>query len=107
MTIDVTPEQKRQEWREAGYSPVRTDAFIRLFNERRKLAHSAVHLATHEKFGIKPKTCAQFALNHAAVFRGDATYSHARPTGTLPHTQSQAHPGHAQRCGSPLRPHTN
>jgi uncharacterized protein YbjT (DUF2867 family) len=73
--VDVTPEQKHQEWIAAGYPPVRADAFIQLFNERRVLAHSDVHLATHETFGIEPTTFARFALKHAAVFRGDAAYS--------------------------------
>jgi len=73
--VDVTPQQKRQEWLDAGYPAVRADAFLQLFNERRELAHSDVYLATHEKFGIEPTTFAQFALNHAAVFRGDAVYS--------------------------------
>jgi uncharacterized protein YbjT (DUF2867 family) len=73
--VDVTPEQKRQEWLDAGYPAVRADAFTQLFNERRELAHSDVYLATHEKFGIEPTTFAQFALNHAGVFRGDTAYS--------------------------------
>ncbi len=73
--VDVTPQQKRQEWLDAGYPAVRADAFLQLFNERRELAHSDTYLATHEKFGIEPTTFVQFALNHAAVFRGDAVYS--------------------------------
>jgi len=73
--VDVTPEQKRQEWLDAGYPAVRADAFIQLFNERRELAYSDVHLATHKKFGIEPTTFAQFALRHAAVFRADTAYS--------------------------------
>jgi uncharacterized protein YbjT (DUF2867 family) len=73
--VDVTPEQKHQEWLDAGYPPARADAFVQLFNERRELAHSDVYLATHETFGIEPTTFAQFALRHAAVFRGDTAYS--------------------------------
>lgn len=73
--VDVTPEQKRQEWLDTGYPAVRADAFIQLFNERRALAYSDVHLATHKKFGIEATTFAQFALRHAAVFRGDTAYS--------------------------------
>jgi uncharacterized protein YbjT (DUF2867 family) len=73
--VDVTPKQKRQEWLDAGYPAVRADAFIQLFSERRELAYSDVHLATHKKFGIEPTTFAQFALRHADVFRGDTAYS--------------------------------
>jgi uncharacterized protein YbjT (DUF2867 family) len=73
--VDVTPEQKRAEWLDAGYPPARADAFLQLFTERRELAHSDVYLATHETFGIEPTTFAQFARRNADIFRGDARYS--------------------------------
>jgi uncharacterized protein YbjT (DUF2867 family) len=73
--VDVTPDQKRQEWIDRGYPPVRADAFVQLFNERRNLGISDVYLATHEKFGVEPTDFARFAHRNAAVFSDDAGYA--------------------------------
>jgi uncharacterized protein YbjT (DUF2867 family) len=77
--VDVPPEQKHQEWLDAGYPPERAAAFGQLFDERRRLGHSTVYLDTHQRFGIEPTTFAQFANRNAAVFRGELAYSVTPP----------------------------
>ncbi|GIH18909.1 SDR family oxidoreductase [Rugosimonospora africana] len=71
---NVTTEDKKRDWRDAGYPPPRANAFAQLFQERSRLGHSTIDLSTHEHFGIEPTTFAQFARRHADVFRGNAHY---------------------------------
>jgi uncharacterized protein YbjT (DUF2867 family) len=68
--VNVTPEQKKQAWMNAGVPAERAEAFSELFAERRKRPLSRVSLDTHEHFGIRPTTFAEFAGQHAALFRG-------------------------------------
>jgi len=55
---------------DAGTEPYFADALDELFSERRKGAESAVRLHTHERFGVRPTTFAEFAARNAAVFGG-------------------------------------
>lgn len=73
--VDVTPEDKKREWLDAGYPPERAAAFLQLFAERRRLNRSSVHLATHEHFAIEPTTFSQFAQQRADIFGGDADFA--------------------------------
>ncbi|MBP2705479.1 SDR family oxidoreductase [Microbispora sp. RL4-1S] len=72
---DVTPEEKRLAWLEAGYPPPRASAFAQLFQERSRLGRSTVDLTSHERFGIEPTTFAAFARRNADVFRGVTGYA--------------------------------
>jgi len=73
--VDVTPEQRYQEWLAAGYPPERAAAFRQLFAERSRLGRSSVRLDTHRAFGVQPTTFAEFAARNAAVFRGEAAFT--------------------------------
>ncbi|MQY28876.1 SDR family oxidoreductase [Nocardia aurantia] len=72
--VDVSPAEKRRQWIEKGYPPPRADAFVQLFEERRRLGSAHVDRTTHQRFGIAPTTFGEFAARHAEVFRGSATY---------------------------------
>jgi uncharacterized protein YbjT (DUF2867 family) len=71
---DVTPEEKRRDWIEAGYPPARASAFTQLFQERTRLGRSTVDLTAHQRFGIEPTTFAEFARRNADTFRGASDY---------------------------------
>jgi uncharacterized protein YbjT (DUF2867 family) len=68
--INVAPEEKRRALLAAGVPPERADALDELFAERRRCSESRVDLGTHEAFGVKPTTFAQFAERNAALFSG-------------------------------------
>jgi len=72
--LDVSSEEKQRKWLAAGYPPQRAAAFAQLFDERRRLATSTVDLSTHRRFSVEPETFGQFAVRHAAAFRGEAGY---------------------------------
>jgi uncharacterized protein YbjT (DUF2867 family) len=72
---NVSTEDKKRAWLEAGYPPPRANAFAQLFEERSRLGRSTADLSTHERFGIEPTTFAQFARRNADVFSGNAHYS--------------------------------
>jgi hypothetical protein len=73
--VDVTPEDKRQEWLDRGYPPERADAFLQAFAERKRLGHSSVDLSAHERFGIPATTFDAFAAKNVEVFRGVAAFT--------------------------------
>jgi len=73
--VDVTADEKREEWLAAGYPPERADAFLQLFAERKRLGRSSVDLSTHERFAVEPTTFRVFATRHANVFRGQTAYA--------------------------------
>lgn len=77
--VDVSSKDKLREWLNAGYPPQRAEAFVQLFDERRRLGRSNVDLSTHQRFGITPTTFAHFARRNAPIFRGEAEY-HLTPT---------------------------
>jgi uncharacterized protein YbjT (DUF2867 family) len=70
--VDIPPESRRQALLAAGVSPFFTDALDELFAERRKRPESRVSLRTHEAFGIKPTTFAEFAQRNTTSFRRES-----------------------------------
>lgn len=70
--LDVTAEEpsQRRWWGHQG-SPAFAAAMDALFRERREGIESRVDLSTHEAFGIRPTTFAEFARRNAAVLRGE------------------------------------
>jgi len=68
--IDIDPDEKHRMLVEAGTEPYFADALDELFSQRRKGAESAVRRHTHQRFGVRPTTFAEFAARNAAVFRG-------------------------------------
>jgi len=73
--VNVAPEEKRRALLAAGTPPERADALDELFAERRRRPESRVHLATHQAFGIRPTTFAEFVRRNADIFRGESTVS--------------------------------
>jgi uncharacterized protein YbjT (DUF2867 family) len=69
--INVTPAERRQALLNAGMSPEFADALDEQGEERRRCPESRVSLTTHERFGVRPTTFAEFARRNAAVFRGE------------------------------------
>src|SRR5262245_46516437 len=70
--VNVTDAERRQALLGAGTPPYFADALDEQARERRRCRESRVHLDTHEAFGARPTTFADFARRNAAVFRGDA-----------------------------------
>jgi uncharacterized protein YbjT (DUF2867 family) len=70
--VNVAPEERSQRlwWGHQG-SPAFADAMDELFRERREGIESRVDVSTHEAFGIRPTTFAEFAQRNAAVIRGE------------------------------------
>lgn len=80
--VDTDPAAKRAELLAAGIPAFFADAMDELFAERRTGAEeSRVDSSTHERFGIRPTTFAEFAGRHAAVFRGEAPPTHLWASG--------------------------
>lgn len=71
---DVSIEEKKRAWLEAGYPPPRANAFAQLFEERSRLGRSTVDLSSHERFGVEPTTFVQFARRYADEFSGESRY---------------------------------
>jgi uncharacterized protein YbjT (DUF2867 family) len=83
--VDADPAAKRRELLAAGIPAFFADAMDELFAERRTGAEeSRVDLSTHERFGVRPTTFAEFARRHAARFRGEAPPSHLWASGWQP-----------------------
>ena len=66
-------EEYRRGMEAAGLPPFFVDALIEEALERLRHPQSRVDLGTHELFGIKPTTFAEFARRHAAIFAGTTT----------------------------------
>jgi uncharacterized protein YbjT (DUF2867 family) len=80
--VDADPAAKRAELLAAGIPVFFADAMDELFAERRTGAEeSVVDSSTHEQFGVRATTFAEFARRHAAVFRGEAPPSHLWASG--------------------------
>src|SRR5262245_40774066 len=69
---NISSEDHRRAMVAAGLPSFMVDAFDEQAAERRRHPHSRVELGTHELFGVKPTTFAEFAQRHAAAFRGEA-----------------------------------
>jgi uncharacterized protein YbjT (DUF2867 family) len=68
--VNVSPEEKRKALLANGVPPFVADGIDELFAERRRRPAQPVFLRTHELFGVRPTTFAEFALRNAAVFHG-------------------------------------
>jgi uncharacterized protein YbjT (DUF2867 family) len=81
--VDVDPEEKRKSLLAAGIPPAFADGIDELFAARRDgcSKESAVHLATHERFGVTPTTFLEFARRNADVFRGRTAATHLWASG--------------------------
>ena len=66
-------EEYRRGMEAARLPPFFVDALIEEALERLRHPQSRVELGTHELFGIKPTTFAEFARRHAAIFAGTTT----------------------------------
>ncbi|WP_329046275.1 SDR family oxidoreductase [Amycolatopsis sp. NBC_01488] len=83
--VDADPAAQRERLLAAGIPAFFADAMDELFAERRAGAEeSRVDLGTHEKFGVRPTTFAEFARRNAAVFRGEVPPSHRWASGWQP-----------------------
>lgn len=83
--VAADPAAKREALLKAGLSPFFADALDELFAERRRGGDEAVvDLSTHEAFGVRPTTFAEFVRKHEAVFRGEAQPSNLWAAGWLP-----------------------
>jgi uncharacterized protein YbjT (DUF2867 family) len=65
---NISPGERRNALLQAGMPPDLVDALDEQGEERRRCPESLVSLATHEMFGVRPTTFAEFAREHAAVF---------------------------------------
>jgi uncharacterized protein YbjT (DUF2867 family) len=70
---NVSLKERREALRASGMPQFMLDALDEQASERRRHPESRVALSTHELFGVKPTTFAEFAGRHATVFRGDAS----------------------------------
>jgi uncharacterized protein YbjT (DUF2867 family) len=68
--VNIAPDDYRRVMQEAGLPPERIDLFDEIYVERRRRTNSRIHLDTHNLFGVRPTSFADFALRHAAVFGG-------------------------------------
>jgi uncharacterized protein YbjT (DUF2867 family) len=72
--VDISPERKSAELREAGLAPFFVEAMDELFRlRRRNLDEARVELGTHERFGLTPTRFEEFVRRNAEVFLGEAT----------------------------------
>lgn len=69
--VNVTPEQARSAQLAAGVPPYTADALAELFAERRKGKEAQVSPIIQTVFGWRATSFDQFAMRHAAIFRGE------------------------------------
>jgi uncharacterized protein YbjT (DUF2867 family) len=69
--VDVPPEDAKKAQLAAGAPAYRVDALAELFAERRKGKEANVSPVVQTVFGRKPTSFDDFAVRHAAVFRGE------------------------------------
>ncbi|THD45033.1 MAG: SDR family oxidoreductase [Bradyrhizobium sp.] len=70
--VAVTPEERRLSLLAHGVPPGFADALDEQTAERLKRPEARVYLGTHEAFGVRATTFAEFAERHRNVFRGDS-----------------------------------
>jgi uncharacterized protein YbjT (DUF2867 family) len=70
--VPISAAQRREALAKAGTPAYTLDALDEQGEERRRCPESRVYLGTHEEFGVRPTTFAEFAREHAGIFRGDA-----------------------------------
>jgi uncharacterized protein YbjT (DUF2867 family) len=69
--VNVAPEDARKAQLAAGMPPYLADALAELFAERRKGKEAKVSPMAQTLLGRPPTSFDEFALRHAAIFRGD------------------------------------
>lgn len=67
--VNVAPEDHRKMLLEHGIPSFLADGVYELFAERRRRPDQPVLLRTHELFGVRPTTFAEFALRNAGIFK--------------------------------------
>lgn len=72
LYISVSPADRREALLHRGFPTDFLDALDEQTAERLLCPESRVNLATHQAFAVRPTAFAEFALAHAATFRGDA-----------------------------------
>jgi uncharacterized protein YbjT (DUF2867 family) len=68
----ISPEERRRAMVSAGLPAFMIDALHEQALERLRHPDSRIELGTHELFGVKPTSFANFARRHAQEFRGKA-----------------------------------
>ncbi len=80
--VDIDPDEKSKAMLDVGVPAYFTDAMHELFSQRRNGAdESRVNLSTHQTFGVRPTTFAEFTRRHADVFSGERSVTHASKSG--------------------------
>jgi uncharacterized protein YbjT (DUF2867 family) len=69
--VNVAPEEARKAQLAAGMPPYLADALVELFAERRKGKEAQVSAMAQTLPGRRPSSFDEFAVRHAAIFRGD------------------------------------
>jgi uncharacterized protein YbjT (DUF2867 family) len=69
--VNVAPEDARKAQLAAGMPPYLADALAELFAERRKGKEAQVSPMAQTLLGRRPTSFDEFAVRHAAIFRGD------------------------------------
>jgi uncharacterized protein YbjT (DUF2867 family) len=69
--VNVAPEDARKAQLAAGMPPYLADALSELFAERRKGKEAQVSPMAQTLLGRRPTSFGEFAVRHAAIFRGD------------------------------------
>lgn len=72
---NIAPEERRRAMVAAGLPPFMVEALDEQAAERRRRPESNVDLGTHDLFGVRPTTFAEFARRNAAAFRGEAVHA--------------------------------
>ncbi|HWK83406.1 MAG TPA: hypothetical protein VNS61_06670 [Caldimonas sp.] len=73
--VDVGPEEAKRTQLAAGMPPYLVDALAELFAERRKGKESNVSEVVAKLLGRAATSFDEFAVRHAAIFRGDPASS--------------------------------
>jgi uncharacterized protein YbjT (DUF2867 family) len=68
--VRISAEERRRALLASGVPAGFADALDEQLEERRKHPKSRVYLGTHEAFGVRPTTFAEFAEKYATVFAG-------------------------------------
>lgn len=68
---NITPAERRNALLQTGMPTDFVDALDEQGEERRRCPESQVNVATHQMFGVRPTTFAEFAREHAAIFRSN------------------------------------
>jgi uncharacterized protein YbjT (DUF2867 family) len=69
--VNIPPEAAKQAPLAAGVPAYLVDGLAELFAERRKGGESKVYPTVHELLGRPPTSFSEFAIRHAAIFRGE------------------------------------